>query len=127
MRDSIEDAVQTALRKRLDEEGYDDSRQLLGECTANTEALCRELDARGIDHTVVCGGIPRIRRISDPPESAEQAKEQGNHHYWVEAHGYLCELASESERFFGQPVVTSIYPQHLHYVVFDDSKDHTLD
>ncbi len=65
MRESIKDAVQTALRKRLEEEGYDNSRQLLGECTANTKALRKELQARDIEHTVVCGGIPRVTSSHD--------------------------------------------------------------
>ncbi len=122
MKSELTKYVNEALSKRLNETGFEDSYELLGDCLYNTKALCGILDKYNISYTIYGGAL--IGDFVNKPESFEEAKKIGLVHYWIEVNGYVCEIASESTKYFGESVVIPYRP--VNYIVFDDSKIDSL-
>jgi len=122
MKSILKNYVEEALEKRLEEKNFTDSKQLLGDCYYNTKCLSNVLTENDIEHSVFCGGLAGDYREDNIPENFQEARKIGLVHYWVESHGYICEISGECS--LGEPIVISNRPQD--YIVFEDSKYDSL-
>ena len=127
LKHNLENIVDEVRNKRLREKGGghlvdDPGVLLLAECQQNSRALSEELAERDLTHTVVRGAIKDKFKPDEEPSSFADAKKLGLVHYWIECQGYVCEIASESQRHFGEAIVLAERPGN--YIVFDDSFDH---
>jgi hypothetical protein len=119
MESTLKKYVNKALSNRLEDCNFTNSEQLLGDCYYNTKELAKILENNNILYSIYCGALMGDYKPEQKPESFEDAKEIGLVHYWIESNGYICEIASESERYFGESVVLNSRPNN--YIIFEDS------
>jgi len=124
------DAVRAARDQRLQNKGIADadSKQatelLLGECMENAAAIRDEFHVRGITCEIVGGAMKNAYPPDEMPDSFAETKADGfGVHYWVESRNHICELASESGKYYGQPTAVQEDPSDLGYIVFEDSRN----
>jgi hypothetical protein len=121
------DAVRTARNDRLKSKKVEadvsnPSAFLFGECQRNAAVVRDELRSRGVQCCVVGGALHNAYRPDELPPSFEATKRDGfGVHYWVEAEGRVCEIASESELYWGEAIAVHIRPSKLGYKRFEDS------
>lgn len=58
--------------------------ELLGECPYNARRLHDELQKRGVESHIICGGLDRPSE-DGRPTSMKEAEEMGAVHWWVES------------------------------------------
>lgn len=122
MKSNLEECVDEALERRLNELNFTRSEQLLGDCYYNTKILIEVLEEHNITYDVFCGGLAGDYSKGSIPESFEIARNAGFVHYWVESNGFVCEIAGECS--LGKPIVISERPDD--YIVFNDSRRDSL-
>lgn len=98
---------------------------LLGRCRSNTDVLKQNLVSEGYNVRTRCGVLRTAtwKESTDISSTQEAIENKEPIHFWVEVDDYICEVASESERYFGEPIVTQQSPEQLGYQVFEDSYD----
>lgn len=122
MESELKKYVEEALNRRLSETGFEESNQLKGDCLYNTKMLKNVLDNNSIAYSIYGGAL--IGDFTEKPKSFKDAKKIGLVHYWIESNGYICEICSESELYYGENVVLPFRPDN--YIIFKDSKQESL-
>lgn len=98
---------------------------LLGRCRSNAKTLRDNMEREGYDTTIKCG-VLRSQAWKDTTDVTSVREALGNNepiHFWVEVNGHICEVASECERFYGEPIANKVPPENLGYQTFEDSTE----
>lgn len=124
MKETLQECVDIALENRLQEQSFTDSHHLLGDCYYNVKELAKVMDENDVEYTVYRGALEEDFAIDDQPETFNEANEMGYAHYWIESHGFVCEISSEARYNYGDPLVSKERPEN--YLVFSDSEVHRI-
>ena len=95
MKQELQLYVQEALEKRLKEAGTTNPVYLLSYCYENTQALHEVLKENNISHKIQYGGLKQDLEDEGLAHTKENIEAIGARHYWVESHGYICEIVTE--------------------------------
>jgi len=129
MEEELAELTEKARRMCLSELGYTEENQksaknlLLGRCRSNSRTLKSILENNGYD-AEIGGGVIGDSAWKKDIESFEKAiRTREPIHYWVRVERYICEVASECPRYYGEPIAVQQHPEQLGYIVFEDSYD----
>lgn len=129
MNEELLEIVKQVRSERVSQIGLDkykdESDALMGRCRKNSIQLAEELSNNGYSTRIGGGVIKSGMWSKNEPDSFQDAiNRKAPIHYWVEVDRmYICELASESDLHYGEPIAVCSHPEQLGYVVFEDSYD----
>lgn len=121
----VKDAREERLNSISNKYASNPDHILLGRCRKNSIFLRNILDHKGFSTRVGGGLIESEMWTKNKPDSFYKAiKGNSTIHYWVEVNeNYICEMASEYEEYYGDPIVIDCEPEDLGYLTFKDSYD----
>lgn len=116
---SIIDSVREERIKEVEVPGKEGA-PLLGECFKNAFALAEELFEQGHSPYIVTGGLDFEREPA--PSTAKEARELGQHHFWVYVDGTHLDISGEwlGSSKEGSPIIDSSPPDH--YITYHKTK-----
>lgn len=123
----LREIVQKVRNQRAENLGVEDDEKasdiLMGRCRKNSKKLKKELVSQGYDARICAGVLSTGVYNKDEIESFSDAISRKEPiHFWVEVERkYICEVASESDLYYGEPVAEPAHPEQLGYIIFDDS------